>query len=402
MMDLQKQIALKFKYMSKIIEETNNDTTNNIKKDTISNIKTELDSLIKTYKFGITELEMESIFTDENFQLFLIKENVVFKITDILANLQHLVVKNSKIQSYINVCKNITLTTHVNDVLYDICSKCNVKMIKKVDDCMLCCVVCGITNDLEGTAEEEIAICNNEIQETKKQKYTNIIVKCAQTCLDYIQAKISTNISEKIIDKVKKCIHNDCINNMEKINCSLIRKYLKSISVDDYNNCVPLIYKIIRGVAPPQLSEKEEQTCISYFKLVIMFFDKTKLSAKSNRPYHFYFIYKILELIIDGYLVKVDKDNQDCEIDESETMSVIILNKAYIDLVQSGNCSSVEKKSNKGVWKTSQTKRKQDILSCIHLQSKDTLVKNDKFWKQLCEHIPEFVYKPTSRINMYN
>ena len=41
--------------------------------------------------------------------------------------------------------------------------------------------------------------------------------------------------------------------------------------------------------------------------------------------------------------------------------------------------------------------RKKEILSCIHLQSFQTLCANDVIWVPICARIPEFVYIPTDR-----
>lgn len=231
-------------------------------------------------------------------------------------------------------------------------------MLKK-GECTLYCITCGSSKILNGTVSEELIA---DIQETIKQKYYTGIVKCCQRCLDFIQAKIAINIPENILESVKTMIQSDGIKNVEHINCELIRKYLKRLKVNDCNNYVPLIHKLICKSNPVYLTDKEEQTCISYFKLIIVFFDKTK-ETKSNRLYHFYFVYKILEIIIDGTLTITTNKNQ-----------------------------QVQKK-----WKINNSPRKTAILNRIHLQSKNTLISNDLFWKKVCVYIPEFEYRPTIR-----
>ena len=83
-----------------------------------------------------------------------------------------------------------------------------------------------------------------------------------------------------------------------------------------------------------------------YFDKVIRIFDEIKPPGKTNCPYHPYFIYKIIDQII-----KSDDDKI----------------------------------------------RKSQILSCIHLQSRETLVQNDLLFDIICKRIPEFTYKPTDR-----
>ena len=87
-----------------------------------------------------------------------------------------------------------------------------------------------------------------------------------------------------------------------------------------------------------------------YFDKVIHIFDEIKPPEKTNCPYHPYFIYKIIEQII-------------------------------------------KKKSDRI--------RKLKILACIHLQSRETLVENDRIWVLICLRILEFTYIPTDRNEQY-
>ena len=68
-----------------------------------------------------------------------------------------------------------------------------------------------------------------------------------------------------------------------------------------------------------------------YFDKVIRIFDEIKPPEKTNCPYHPYFIYKIIEQILN---------------------------------------------------KDSDRIRKQQILNCIHLQSRETLVDNDRIFNR--------------------
>ena len=45
--------------------------------------------------------------------------------------------------------------------------------------------------------------------------------------------------------------------------------------------------------------------------------------------------------------------------------------------------------------------KKRELLACIHLQSYETLIDNDKIWLQICKHNDNFVYKPTDKLNIY-
>ena len=45
--------------------------------------------------------------------------------------------------------------------------------------------------------------------------------------------------------------------------------------------------------------------------------------------------------------------------------------------------------------------KKRELLACIHLQSYETLIDNDKIWFQICKYNSTFIYKPTDKSNIY-
>jgi hypothetical protein len=132
---------------------------------------------------------------------------------------------------------------------------------------------------------------------------------------------------------------------VDRINCEVVRSYLKQLKVTHYNNHIPLIRKIITGQEPPQFTDHELRLLYMYFSKVIQIFNQIKGTTKSNCPYHPYFIYKIVE-----QLLKEPRDKS----------------------------------------------RKREILSCIHLQSRETLIENDKTWFLICDHIPQFTKLATN------
>ena len=93
-----------------------------------------------------------------------------------------------------------------------------------------------------------------------------------------------------------------------------------------------------------QLSDHERKLISNYFGIVIQIFNTIKPQNVFNSPYHPFFIYKIIEQLLKG--------------DENIA-------------------------------------RKTEILSCIHLQSRETLIRGDLIWKQICSNIKEFIYLPT-------
>jgi len=201
-------------------------------------------------------------------------------------------------------------------------------------------------NEMLGTVFEDDQFYYQEGNRSKHGTYDPS--KHCKFWVERIQARENTEIPSEIIEIIKKYIKRDKIQNKKHITCTLIRKFLRQSHNSKYNEHVPLIRKLITGIIPPQLSEYELQLINLYFDKVIFIFENIKPDNKTNCPYHPYFIYKIIDQIIK------DENN---------------------------------------------INRKSQILSCIHLQSWETLICNDILWKNICEQIPEFVYKPTDRNN---
>lgn len=203
------------------------------------------------------------------------------------------------------------------------------------------CISCGSTKKLYGIVFEDEHFFYQEGTRTKHGKYDP--TKHCKFWLDRIQAKENTEIPPEVIDSIKKCIKRDDFY-LEQLNCPIIRQYLKTLRLTNYNDHVPLILKIITGKEPAQLKENELKIVYIYFSRVIQIYNRTKPNNKPNCPYHPFFIYKILEQILKT---------------------------------------------------PEQVKRKKNILSCIHLQSRETLIENDILWKTICYEIKEFEYIPT-------
>lgn len=202
---------------------------------------------------------------------------------------------------------------------------------------------CGHVEKMHGVVFEDEQFFYQEGQRTKHGRYDP--TKHCRFWVDRIQAKENTEIPEKVINAIKKCMRRDKLW-IDNVTCESIRSYLKQLRITTkYNNHVPLIRRIITGKEPPQFTDYELKLIFMYFGLVIQIFNRIKTNEKSNCPYHPYFIYKIVEQILKN---------------------------------------------------PSDVKRKADILSCIHLQSRDTLIENDRIWEMICEYITEFKFVTTS------
>ena len=208
------------------------------------------------------------------------------------------------------------------------------------------CEKCVLLKEMIGTVFEDEQFYYQEGKKIKHGTYDPS--KHCKFWIERIQARESKDIPVEIINTIKLYIKRDKIKSKIHITCNLLRKYLRSSNNSKYNEHIPLIHKRITGIIPPQLLESEIQILSLYFDKVINIYDQIKPKDKRNCPYHPYFIYKIIEQIL-----KKDTDRI----------------------------------------------RKIQILSYIHLQSRETLISNDIIWKKICEQIQEFIYLPTDKNN---
>lgn len=233
---------------------------------------------------------------------------------------------------------------HIHDTFNtsrsDICESCDIPFMIEDKTAEFACKNCGFIKKMNGVVFEDEQFFYQEGHRTKHGKYEPI--KHAKIWLDRIQAKESIDIPISIINEIKVCIRNKNIS-IDIINCELIRQYLKDTSNSSYYNNAALIMKIITGKEPIQLTDNEIQLVYMYFSRAIQIFQKNNEYNDSNCPYHPYFIYKIIEQIVVN------------------------------------------------------PERRKSILSCIHLQSRETLIKHDNEWTKICADIPEFKFIPTKK-----
>ena len=253
-----------------------------------------------------------------------------------------------KIIKLINNANKYQISSRVVKNNFDICTECGSKMATFSEFSELRCEtkLCGFSKKLYGTIFEDIQIYNQEGQRSKHGIYDP--ARHCKFWVNRIQAKEKKEIPKQIIKKLKLSMIRDCLIDKRKIKCMHIRMYLKELNYTEYNDHIPLIRKIITGKTPPQLKEKEIRKLYNYFNKAVDAFDNVKLPTQSNTPYYPYFIYKIIDQIL-----------------------------------------------NNG-------RRKFLILECIHLQSRETLISNDNTWKKICKNVDELNYKPTDRNEHFN
>jgi hypothetical protein len=233
---------------------------------------------------------------------------------------------------------------NIDDINYDVCL-CGNKMTIQSNTSELLCIKCGYVHTLIGSVFEDSQFFNQEGNRYKHGSYDPN--RHCKFWIERIQAKENTIIDKSYIEKIEKCIKRDKIENIKNISVKQFRLYLKQTNLSKLNDHIPLIKKIITGYIPPQLNHNELHLLFNYFDKATKTYETIKPSSKKNSLYYPFLLYKLLEIIIT---------------DEN---------------------------------------KKNGLLNCIHLQSYETLIDNDKIWAEICKYNKEFVYKPTNKIDLY-
>lgn len=237
-----------------------------------------------------------------------------------------------------NQYKKTNIIISFNQSSYDIC-KCGNKMIIIIATSELLCHKCGYITNLVGSVFEDTQFYNQE--GTKYKSGTYDPNRHCKFWIERIQAKEAIVIEKEVIDDIKAKIKDDKIENIKNISVEQFRMYLKQTNHTKYNNHVTLIKKMITGYVPPSLSYAESTQLFNYFNMATKVYENIKPKDKSNSVYYPFIISKLLEMII----------------------------------------------KNK--------KKRDELIACIHVQSYQTLIENDKIWKKICEEVDFFTYNPT-------
>ena len=147
---------------------------------------------------------------------------------------------------------------------------------------------------------------------------------------------------EKLFTQLKAIVKRDR-KILRLLTVDDVRSMLKEIDRTDLNKNVPTIMRRLTGVGPPNLSEMVCQRVEYIFSKAIALGETVKSSIRTNRNYYPYYIYKILEAVLD-------KNNSD----------------------------------------------DRRVLSYIYMQGQETLDKNDKEWEKICGHL-NIKWVPTKR-----
>ena len=211
---------------------------------------------------------------------------------------------------------------------YERC-ECGMTMTTFLDVSELICEECNLVRRISGTIIREEQLYSADGLKLKNNSYDP--TRHYYFWVERIQGIETRNIAEEDYEKLSYAFKRDRVN-LKLLTITIMRKYLKDCGLTTYNvNAVSLI-KHFSGISPPRLTYAENRDITAYFNKVLEIYDTlSKSEEKNNRPYYPYFIFKIMEYYFVG----------------SEKLK---------------------------------------LLNGIHLQSEQTVAKDDIIWEKICKH----------------
>ena len=235
---------------------------------------------------------------------------------------------------------------------YEIC-KCGTRMDVKPEHSILECPQCGRIKELAGTVFRDDQFQPADGQKTKHGGYDTL--RHYKFHIERLQGLENMSFDDDVIDRIEQVMNADKISK-RVLDCEKMRQILRDSRVysvsktgviikgTKFNDHAPLLVKLCGGQAPPLLTFKENQLASLRFSKIMALYDQVVPSG--NKPYYPYFMLKIFE-----HMFKDDPD-------------------------------------------------KLRIIDYIHLQSRDTVIKHDKTYEQICalaDPADGLVYTPTLR-----
>jgi hypothetical protein len=240
----------------------------------------------------------------------------------------------------LEICKRISIEKTITKRNYEIC-KCGSRMTLFPETSELQCS-CGYVKQVVGVAFRNDQFYVQDGQKSRHGGYDTS--RHYKFWIERLQALETKIFEQSDLDKIEYVIKRDSYIR-KLLTCKDMRVILKNpkVNATHLNDHVPLLVKMFGGNPPPILTFKENRILSTRFKHAMRLYDLVN-PVGGNKPYYPYFIYKLIE----------------------------------------------EKFKNNS--------EKLRLLNYIHLQSRETIIKNDKHFEQMCKiagDVEGLVYRPT-------
>lgn len=254
-----------------------------------------------------------------------------------------------KIKRQVQNAESIVVSIETKKNKYDTCD-CGSKMIFLPESSELYCQECQEVKTLYGTITDDLQTGSFDGVKTKQGKYDP--TRHFKFWMERTQARERKIFPPDHLDRIER------IKNRDQIEIRSIydmRSLLKEAKLTQYNDHGPLLMKTFTGVSPPQLGFTTLRKFSIKFNKIIDCLEHMK-NPEDNRPYYPYFIYKIAE-------------------------------------------GEAENAKKRGEYEEERELRR--LLLYIHLQSDDTVTKNDILFEgicKMCEPSDDLEFTPTDKV----
>lgn len=315
----------------------------------INVIRDEIATIYNDYPLAVVSALLEYYSAGDNaadsYYRIVAAENFIPKLDDIGARLRaYTNVQNTqgvtsaqKINKLITAALAITIYAAPAACEYDIC--CGARMRAQQETAELICDLCGCTTAYAGSTTADSAPSNKHSGYDTSRHY--------KFWIERLQARENKTFTEQELANIRYVLARDKIL-PRALTCAVMRAVLKDpkVSATYLNDHAPLLVKLFGGTPPPHFTHDENRQMSIKFNKIMALYEQVNPSGK-NKPYYPYFIYKIVESMF------------------------------------------------------ARDPEKLRLLDYVHLQSRDTVIKNDNHYKAICELAAPadgLVYAPTTRL----
>jgi hypothetical protein len=270
----------------------------------------------------------------DRYNRLLVTETIIEDINGVINQLK----KSNRKTSPIQRISTLTLSDlcSIKKINYNEC--CSAPMTVIAESSELYCETCCDTVKLYG------AVFADAAQDIKSKITGYDTIKHYKFWIERIQAIENKTITSAEYNEIDYIIKSNKLRRAD-IDCATMRALIKESqsSPTQFNDHIPLLVKMFGGQPPPILDFDENRLLSIRFNKTMELYDIVNPTS-GNKPYYPYFIYKILE-----------------------------------EMFPLGH-------------------KKRSILDYIHLQNRDTVIKNDLHYEKICalaDPRDGLVYRPT-------
>jgi hypothetical protein len=175
----------------------------------------------------------------------------------------------------------------------DNCEVCDEPMLMIMGEAVLSCPQCGRSKDYLDATSASTAYGEEVEFSSFSYKRSNHF----QEWLNSFQAKETTDIPQRIFDRVMEELYRQRISDPASITTKKIREVLKDLKLRKYYEHVTQITCRLNGKCPPRMTPEQEEQCRLMFMAIQGPFEKHCPADRKNFLSYSYCLYKFCELM---------------------------------------------------------------------------------------------------------